>query len=789
MPLVGNWRCWSIAALAVLTAAALDGSWAGAQEAPLHERIDALIDAAAVGPMSPPASDADFLRRVSLDLTGLIPTAAEARAFLDDASTDKRARLIDQLLASPLYARHMAQIFDVMLIERRSDKAVKAADWEEYLRKSFADNRPLDQLFRELIVADGTDEAQRPPARFLLNRDCEPNAVTRDIGRMFFGMDLQCAQCHDHPLIEDYYQADYYGLYAFVLRSSLINDRAKKTTLIAEKADGEANYKSVFTGDSADAVKPRLPKGLVLVSEPAFPKGQEYVVAPANNVRHVPKYSRRAALAEMLKESHEFRRNLANRLWAQMFDRGIVHPVDFHHPANPPSHPELLTLLADELAKRNFDARSLLRDIALTRAYQRSCDAPQPAMLNLPAGGDEATRLETARAELVARVDERKAALDGIQEERKALVAQTAELNKEIAGLEGAAKAATETADKATAALKAADEAAAKKKDAAELVKNAAARTNVAVKKIPGDKAVADAFALLDERAKALAADADAAAKSAGELKSQGETAAASAKTAQDALAAARAKLPASDLARLERAVLDAQHALADARYAAVALDTRIATAKAIGDWQAKPNDPAQAEPAWSAVVDRWTVAGQVGSLRPLSCEQFARSLMQATGVLARQEAAAKEAIEKKPTDELKNAAEADRPRVLAQLVEQRTYNATRGELTSFAGLYGTLQGEDFQATVNQALFFGNGSVVQGWLAPSAGSLTDRLAKTEDSGPLAEELYLSILTRLPTQEERDDVAAYLKDRADDRPAAVGELIWALVSSNEFRFNH
>jgi hypothetical protein len=162
---------------------------------------------------------------------------------------------------------------------------------------------------------------------------------------------------------------------------------------------------------------------------------------------------------------------------------------------------------------------------------------------------------------------------------------------------------------------------------------------------------------------------------------------------------------------------------------------------------------------------------------------------MQATGVLARQEAAAKEAVEKKPTDELKNAAEADRPGVLATLVEQRTHNAIRGELNSFVGLYGTLQGEDFQATVNQALFFGNGSVVQGWLAASAGSLTDRLAKTEDGAALAEELYLSILTRLPTQEEKDDVAAYLADRKDDRPAAVGELIWALASSNEFRFNH
>jgi hypothetical protein len=407
----------------------------------------------------------------------------------------------------------------------------------------------------------------------------------------------------------------------------------------------------------------------------------------------------------------------------------------------------------------------------------------------LPAGGDEAARLEGLRAELVARVDERKGALDKVQEERKALVAQAAELAREVATLEAAAKTASEASDKAAAAQKAADELAAKKREAAQLVAVAAAAAGDVAKKIQDDKVLAQAFGLLDERARSLAAEGEAAAKAAADLKPQTEVTAAGAKAAQDAVAAARAKLPASDLARSERAVLDAQHALADARFAVAGLDARIATAQAIGEWQAKQGDPAQAEPAWNAVVDRWTVAGQVGALRPLTCEQFARSLMQATGVLARQQAAARETLEKKPPDDLKNAAEADRPQLLANLAEQVTHNTTRGELAAFVNLYGTLQGEDFQATVNQALFFGNGSVVQGWLAPAAGGLTERLAKTEDTAALAEELYLTILTRLPTQQEQDDVAAYLKDRTDDRQAAVGELVWSLASSNEFRFNH
>jgi hypothetical protein len=122
-------------------------------------------------------------------------------------------------------------------------------------------------------------------------------------------------------------------------------------------------------------------------------------------------------------------------------------------------------------------------------------------------------------------------------------------------------------------------------------------------------------------------------------------------------------------------------------------------------------------------------------------------------------------------------------------LAEERAFNAMRGDLTAFVNLYGTLQGDDFQATVNQALFFGNGSLVQSWLVPAGGNLTERLAKLDDAAALSEELYLSVLTRLPSQEEKDEVAALLGERLADRPAAITELVWALVSSNEFRFNH
>ena len=328
--------------------------------------------------------------------------------------------------------------------------------------------------------------------------------MTRDIGRLAFGMDLQCAQCHDHPLIDDYYQSDYYGLFAFVQRTSLFNDAKNKQMLLGEKADGEASFKSVFTGNAADGVRPQLPKGAVLYVEPTFAKGEEYATAPAKDVRGVPKFSRRAALAGMISESIEFRRNLANRLWAHLFGRGIVHPVDFHHADNPPAHPELLTLLAAELKASGFNLRAMLRELALTRAYQRSCDAPRPEQVNFAEIADRLVKLEAAKAERTAAIEPLAAALAQAKAARKALAEQNAQILAEIAQLEASEKTAAAAADKALAEQKVAADALAKKQEQATLVANAAARTNVAVKKIPDDQAVAQAFALLDERSKAL---------------------------------------------------------------------------------------------------------------------------------------------------------------------------------------------------------------------------------------------------------------------------------------------
>src|SRR5207244_2682163 len=153
---------------------------------------------------------------------------------------------IDTLLASPGYARRMAWHFDVMLMERRPDAKVPRAAWEEYLRSAFAENKPYDALVREMLSNDGAEPKTRAAAKFVLDRDGEPHVVTKDIGRVFLGRNMQCAQCHDHPTVDDYKQADYYGIQAYLNRSFLFPNPQAPAAVIAEKAEGDVNFTSVF---------------------------------------------------------------------------------------------------------------------------------------------------------------------------------------------------------------------------------------------------------------------------------------------------------------------------------------------------------------------------------------------------------------------------------------------------------------------------------------------------------------------------------------------------------------
>ncbi|MCE9561637.1 MAG: DUF1549 and DUF1553 domain-containing protein [Planctomycetes bacterium] len=342
---------------------------------PLHVRIDAIIDAKAKAEnaaVAAPADDAEFLRRAYLDFAGTIPPVSVTRAFLSDTSASKREKLIESLLNSPTYATHMADLFNVALMERLGD----SPEWSKYLRESFAKNKPYDQMVREMLRANSKD-TNNVGASFWISKRLENygqnpvdySALTRDVGRLFLGKNFQCCECHDHLFIDDYKQQHFQGLHTFFKNTFLSKG------VVAEKLTTEKHpFASVFTKIQM-TTGPSLP-GMMMIDIPMFAKGMEFVTPPdrKTNEPGVPKFSTLQAISEQLPtaKNTDFTRNAVNRIWFAVMGRGLVHPLDLHHSRNPASHPELLTLLADEFASHKFDIKWLLGELALTKTYQRS---------------------------------------------------------------------------------------------------------------------------------------------------------------------------------------------------------------------------------------------------------------------------------------------------------------------------------------------------------------------------------------------------------------------------------
>jgi hypothetical protein len=754
---------------------------------PLHARIDALATTGQVNPIAGLANDAEFLRRVSLDLLGAVPTAAEARVFIDDASPLKRTALVDKYLADPRHARHLALSFDVMLMERRPEKNVPAAEWQAYLYNSFLVDKPLDQLAREILSVDGVDPSQRSPARFFLDRDAEPNLLTRDVGRVFFGRDLQCAQCHDHPLIADYHQSEYYGLLAFFSRTELFTAPDKKVVL-AEKAEGEVSYQSVFDPSAKGITRPRVPGGKQ-IEEPKLKPGEEYTVAPAKDVRHVPKFSRRGQLAVEVTGNRQFARNFANRIWAMLLGRGLVDAVDLHHGDNPAVQPQLLELLTDELIAAKFSAKALIREIVLSQTYQRSIDAPADlrsvaanAAAQVPSLTAERDRLAQVAAASTAAVEQAEADLASA---REAVTPFRDELAKVSAPLAALRKSADDTAK----ALAAAQAQLVSAQSAQQSLTEAAAKAKEAADKLPAEKDLAEAAVKFKARADQFPPEIEKLTKAVADLNPPSVAASAALAVAMPPVDALSAKLEEvqAKVAAAEP-IYDAARAHANQDLALLKLaERRIASAQSIIETaKANPADLAFAK-ATTELIEKSSREFSIGSLRQLSPEQLAWSMMQATGVLQAQLAAS--------TTEVAQAVAARNMPADAtaqqRLLEQTVFGKLQPQAQSFVGLFAAGAGQpqqDFFATVDQALFFANGDLLKSWLTPAGDNLVARLVKIDDPKALSEELYLSVLTRRPTDAEVAAVATYLATRAD-KPAATSELAWSLLTSSEFRFNH
>ncbi len=354
-----------------------------ADEKPLRELIDAETSAAWQREKLTPAaltSDSEFLRRVYLDVAGVIPTYDEAIAFLNDNASDKRAKLIDKLLDSPRSALHQADLWDLILFGRNppgygTDRREGIQGW---LKDQFAANTPYDKLVKDLLKAEGNSVEQGPAMYYVQYRN-QPEDLNERVTQTFLGVQLQCARCHDHPF-DDWKQTDFFGMAAFFARLQ-IAEVGKKDNLtlyaVGEKNSGEVLFtgpaKDQTPGKKGDPIKPKFLHGDAL-AEPALPEGYKEPKVEGNKLLPPPTFSRKDQLVDWITKADNpyFARAITNRTWGQYFGRGIVHPVDHLSDANAPSHPTLLDELTKWFVAHNFDLKALTRELLNSRTYQLS---------------------------------------------------------------------------------------------------------------------------------------------------------------------------------------------------------------------------------------------------------------------------------------------------------------------------------------------------------------------------------------------------------------------------------
>jgi hypothetical protein len=300
---------------------------------------------------SPVADDATFLRRVTVDLCGRLPTTAEASAFLADTAADKRAKLIDRLLESPDYPAYFALRWGSILRNSNLAGADQAAyAFHNWIKDMIARNRPYDEFVRGVVAASG--EWQDAPAVnwYWQSRDDQLHQVTADTAQIFLGVRLQCARCHHHPY-ERWGQADYYGLAGFFTR-------------LGRKSFGQPPpyfASATVTSGEKNPLTGKAP-------EPKYPDGPEPKFTAEDDPRH-------ALVDWMAKPDNPFfARTLANRMWGHFLGRGLYHEVDDLRDTNPPSNPELLDALAKDFVAHKFDVKHVIRTIVNSRVYQLSSE-------------------------------------------------------------------------------------------------------------------------------------------------------------------------------------------------------------------------------------------------------------------------------------------------------------------------------------------------------------------------------------------------------------------------------
>jgi hypothetical protein len=372
-------------ALSALRAGVARGEELLPPETPIHEAIDHYIDQrlseSDVTP-APSADDANLLRRTMLDLVGRPPTVGEVQSYLPTSDPEKRTQLVDRLMGSPAFVRHQAEEFDALLME-----GVRG-DVREYLTAALREGYGWDRVFRDLLTGesefasgdessnDQSKKVARSAGQFLRSRAGDLDKLANDTSVIFFGVNVSCARCHDHPLVPDWTQEHFFGMKSFFSRTFENGD------FVGERDYGFVSYKTV-SGKSMDARLMFL-TGALADEPPAPEPSEEEQKQEKKRLEELkknkqppppPAFSRRAQLVEVALrpgENRYFSRAVVNQLFARLLGRGLVAPLDQMHPENLPSHPELLDWLARDFVDHGYDVRRLMRGIVLSRAYARS---------------------------------------------------------------------------------------------------------------------------------------------------------------------------------------------------------------------------------------------------------------------------------------------------------------------------------------------------------------------------------------------------------------------------------
>ncbi len=360
----------------VLVAADKASTSASSWEPSVTRAIDGILIAALkkrdLNP-APQADDVTLVRRLYLDVLGRIPTPTETQAYLDDATGDKQHRLIDALLGHDEFPLYWRGVWNGWLNGYTAERPFGMDGFLSYLETSLREDRGWDRIATELLLPDVNDDVGRGAAFFLASRvangdrNAQIDSMTTAVASAFFGVQLQCAKCHDHPLVDAWKQQHYYGLAAFLGRT--YQARFKDAPIVSERPEGDVKY---LTTKHEERVAELMFLDGRLIAEPKL--GKDAVEKGQNGLPDTPKFSRRQALVEtaIRPDSHFFKRALVNRVWKQLLGVGLVEPVDQMHEANPATHPEVLDLLANDFAAQGFRVRRLMSHILHSDSYLRS---------------------------------------------------------------------------------------------------------------------------------------------------------------------------------------------------------------------------------------------------------------------------------------------------------------------------------------------------------------------------------------------------------------------------------